>query len=290
MEHVNLKKELIKLCSRNRDGSFATQAARKDILTLCAEQLIAVGFYNLAPKSLKPKHVQALISKWQEESKSTGTIKNRMAHLRWWAEKIGKPNIIAKDNSAYDIPKRKYVTNESKAIELDKDKLDKISDEWIKCSLELQRAFGLRREESIKFQPKYADLGDRIRLKASWTKGGKAREILIRNDGQRKALLKTHEIAQNGSLIPASKKYIQQLKLFEKLCNEVRLNKTHGLRHAYAQERYKELTGRDCPACGGKISKELSTEEKAQDLKARLQISLELGHNREEVTATYLGR
>jgi protein tyrosine/serine phosphatase len=290
MEHVNLKWELMKLCSRNRDGSFATQAARRDILTLCAEQLAAAGFYNLAPKSLKPKHVEALISKWQEESKSTGTIKNRVAHLRWWAEKIGKPNIIAKDNSAYGIPKRKYVTNESKAIDLDKNKLDKIRDEWIKCSLELQRAFGLRREESIKFQPKYADLGDRIRLKASWTKGGKAREILIRNDYQKKALIKAHEIAQNGSLIPANKKYVQQKRLFERLCKDVGFSKTHGFRHAYAQERYKELTGRDCPACGGKISKELTTEEKAQDLKARLEISHELGHNREEISSVYLGR
>jgi len=290
MEHVNLKWELMKLCSRNRDGSFATQAARRDILNLCTEQLAATGFYNLAPKSLKPKHVQALISRWQEDGKSTGTIKNRMAHLRWWAEKIGKPNIIAKDNSAYGIPKRKYVTNESKAIELDKDKLDKIKDEWIKCSLELQRAFGLRREESIKFQPRYADSGDRIRLKASWTKGGKAREILIRNDRQRKTLIKAHRIAIGGSLIPANKKYIQQLKLYERLCKGVGLSKTHGLRHAYAQERYKELTGWDCPACGGKISKELTTEEKAQDLKARLQISLELGHNREEVSTVYLGR
>jgi len=290
MEHVNLKWELMKLCSRNRDGSFATQAARRDILTLCAEQLTATGFYNLAPKSLKPKHVQALISKWQEDGKSTGTIKNRVAHLRWWAEKIGKPNIIAKDNSAYGIPKRKYVTNESKAIELDKDKLDKIRDEWIKCSLELQRAFGLRREESIKFQPKYADLGDRIRLKASWTKGGKAREILIRNDHQRETLIKAHKIAVGGSLIPANKKYVQQKRLFERLCKEAGLSKTHGLRHAYAQERYQELTGWDCPACGGKTSKKLTIEEKAQDLKARLQISFELGHNREEVTAVYLGR
>ena len=290
MKHVNLKWELMNLCSRNRDGSFATQAARKDILALCVKQLKAAGFRYLSVESLKPKHVQALISKWQEEGKSTGTIKNRTAHLRWWAEKIGKPNIMARDNSTYGIPKRKFVTNKSKAIELDKDKLDKISDEWIKCSLELQRAFGLRKEESIKFRPKYADLGDRIRLRASWTKGGKAREILIRNSYQRETLIKAHRIAVSGSLIPAYKKYVQQKDLFERLCKGVGFSKTHGLRHAYAQERYKELTGRDCPACGGKTSKELTIEEKALDLKARLQISLELGHNREEVSAIYLGR
>ena len=41
-------------------------------------------------------------------------------------------------------------------------------------SLELQQAFGLRREEAMKFQPSFADQGDHIRLKGSWTKGGKA--------------------------------------------------------------------------------------------------------------------
>jgi hypothetical protein len=32
-------------------------------------------------------------------------------------------------------------------------------------SLELQRAFGLRREEAIKLNPSYADRGDRLALK-----------------------------------------------------------------------------------------------------------------------------
>ena len=47
-------------------------------------------------------------------------------------------------------------------------------------SLELQSAFGLRREEAIKFAPRYADKGDHLLLKASWTKGGKARTIPVR--------------------------------------------------------------------------------------------------------------
>jgi hypothetical protein len=52
-------------------------------------------------------------------------------------------------------------------------------------SLELQRAFGLRREEAIKFSPNYADQGDQLLLKASWTKGGKARTVPVRTQDQR---------------------------------------------------------------------------------------------------------
>jgi hypothetical protein len=50
------------------------------------------------------------------------------------------------------------------------------------------------------------------------------------------------------------------------------------------------MTGRDCPACGGKVSRELSPEEKSQDFDVRIVISKELGHEREEITAVYLGR
>ena len=63
----------------------------------------------------------------------------------------------------------------------------KVRDEHIRMSLELQQAFGLRREESIKFIPSYADQGDHLTLKRTWTKGGKARVIPIRTEEQREA-------------------------------------------------------------------------------------------------------
>jgi hypothetical protein len=64
----------------------------------------------------------------------------------------------------------------------------------------------------------------------------------------------------------------------------------HGLRHAYARDRYEELTGWVCPAAGGPLAKELTLEQREQDHEARLTISRELGHEREQVTAAYLGR
>jgi hypothetical protein len=44
------------------------------------------------------------------------------------------------------------------------------------------------------------------------------------------------------------------------------------------------------PAAGGKTSKELTPDEKNQDYQARIQISQELGHEREQITVVYLGR
>ena len=64
----------------------------------------------------------------------------------------------------------------------------------------------------------------------------------------------------------------------------------HGLRHHYAQARYVELTGWKAPAAGGPTSKQLNPDQKWIDREARLTISRELGHEREQITAVYLGR
>jgi hypothetical protein len=44
------------------------------------------------------------------------------------------------------------------------------------------------------------------------------------------------------------------------------------------------------PAAGGPLSKDLSSAQKGMDREPRLAISRELGHEREQVTAVYLGR
>ncbi|MGH8627536.1 MAG: hypothetical protein ACREYC_20450, partial [Gammaproteobacteria bacterium] len=64
----------------------------------------------------------------------------------------------------------------------------------------------------------------------------------------------------------------------------------HGLRHEYAQSRYQELTGWKAPAAGGPKSAELTADQKRLDQDARIAISCELGHEREQITAVYLGR
>ena len=86
----DLTYSLRQLCRRNREGSHATQADRQGVLTLAARQLREAGFWQMRPTSLNGKHVEALLEGWQAEGLSAGTLKNRLAHLRWWAEKVGE--------------------------------------------------------------------------------------------------------------------------------------------------------------------------------------------------------
>ena len=160
------------LCQCNKDGSHATQAERLTTLTLISKQLKSGGFKRMNASSLKPKHVNYLVAQWQAQDLSIGTIKNRMAHLRWWAEKVGKSSVITKDNIQLGIEHRQYVSQENKAIHLNEQTLTQISDPYVQMSSRLQQTSSLRWEESIKFQTTYADQDDHLLLKGSWTKGG----------------------------------------------------------------------------------------------------------------------
>lgn len=288
-----LEYQLHRISHRNRDGSFATQSNRREMLSLFSRQLKEIGFKvnNLNPIDLKGRHVNALVKKWQLEEKSTGTIKNRMSVLRWLFEKIGKSEVI-KSNAVYNIENRQYVTNQNKSISLNDLDLSKI-DPFIAQSLRLQDCFGFRREESMKFQPSYAldgqdiENAQYIRLKSSWTKGGRARIIPIFSEKQRQELRNALALVQNGSLIPSQKNYKAHVANFEATTHQLGIGRTHGLRHGYAQDRYRDLMEFDCPAVGG--VRELTAEEKQKDMVVRLQISEELGHSRINITSIYLG-
>ena len=282
--------ELKQLCQRHPDGSFATQQDRGRTFSMAADQLVEMGYQRLTLGGFKPKHIEALAARWQSEGLSTGTLKNRMSHMRWLAEKIGKQNIVARSNEAYGIADRAYVTNVSKARELTNEQLSCVTDPHCAMSLQLQAAFGLRREESLKIQPDYADRGDVLFLKASWCKGGRPREIPIRTEEQRQLLDAAKVLANGGSLIPPEQSYKAHLRQFRTQCEQAGIHKVHGHRHGYAQQRYRELTGWECPACGGPTARQLTAEQKRIDKEARLTISAELGHGRAQITSVYLGR
>lgn len=277
------------LCARNKDGSRATQANRISMLNLFANQLKKAGFdvSRMSASDLKGRHVNALVRTWKSEGITNATMKNRMAVVRWWAEKVNNPGAVQK-NEVYGIENRVFVTNVDKGLRLgDGLDLSKVSKE-VAASLKLQSAFGLRREESMKFQASYALAGQsirgckEIRIKGSWAKGGRARTIPITNERQREVLEEVFKVCGTGSLIPEKKTYKSHLSVFERETSLLGLGRTHGLRHNYAQARYKELTGVESPARGGK-------EQPENDKEARLQISKELGHNRINITSVYLG-
>ena len=250
--------------------------------------LLELGFILRDVKSFKSKHIDALVASWKQKGLSVGRIKNLMAHLRFVVGIQGRDRIM-KENSASGIGSRCRVSSTNRAI-VDPD-FSGIQDRGLLLSLQLQRVFGLRREECLKIKPHVADEGAYLRLQGSWTKGGIGRIVPIVSEEQRYWLekAKAFVISEDTSMIPPERSYIQQRKRYDRLTHEAGFKRLHGLRHAYAQRRYRELTGWDAPINGGKLKKSMTEEEKHVDQQARFIVSHELGHSRLAITRTYLG-
>lgn len=156
----DLTMDLVRLCPRNRDGSYGTQTNRKRGLAAMANELSELGYQLPATGSLKPKHADALVEKWLNEDKTDASIRNRLTWLRWWAEKVGKVNVIRQDNRSYGVGERGE-TIRNRAQTLDMAKFKSIECPYIRASVLLQVSFGLRREEALKFRPQTAVRADR---------------------------------------------------------------------------------------------------------------------------------
>ena len=286
----NLNYDLKELCNRNRHGSFSTQSNRRHILDLIANQLHELGYRQMRARSLKPKHVEALVDLWEEHDLTVGTIKNRLCAIRWWAARVDKSSVVEASNDAYGIGKREHVGKESQAQRLNPAKLDKIADPYTRLSVQLQALFGLRRAEAIHFQPQLADHGTELRLKPTWCKGKRARTVPVRTEQQRALLAKVHDLCRGGALIAPENNFVTQLRRYEHHIRVAGFRKLHGLRHQYAQDRFWELAGFPCPLAGGPKKAEMTPEEQDRNHRARLIVTRELGHAREEITAKYLGR
>lgn len=177
--------------------------------------------------------------------------------------------------------------------------------------VDLARSFGLRFEEASKLDARSAlseakETG-KITIE-NGTKGGQSREVPITNEKQLETLKNSSELQGNDrSMIQGDKTYAEhQREAYRETSN------FHAERHAYANERYSQLIQEKLgieiksPVLSDKpegqrwanyvasqayeqgvgITPELARE---LDREARLELSQELGHHREDVVSAYIG-
>jgi hypothetical protein len=267
----------------------------RHMLNRCIKDLHELGYKVGHIQGLKSKHIHILIDHWKKQDKSPATIKNYMSKLRKVAVLLDKPQLVKASNDDYQIIRRSYAPTYNKAIhQID---FSKCTDPMIRLSLEAQSLFGLRREESMKLILSEAWISDSLKIKPSWTKGGIGRTLPITSNEQRQWLIKANQQVPAGqSLIPKERTYKQHLSHYQVQAKAMGVCKLHGLRHAYAQRRYHELTkqldphgkGFICPIAGGTPTKLLTNDEKMIDRKAREILSRLLGHSRVAITKIYL--
>jgi hypothetical protein len=114
--------------------------------------------------------------------------------------------------------------------------------------------------------------------------------IPILSQAQRDALdAAKARVASHASLIPQDKRYVDQLNTYIKASKECNLKNLHGLRHAYAQRRFKAITGFDPPIKGRPKGQSLTKDQRQRDQHARKIIAEELGHSRITICKIYCG-
>lgn len=119
---------------RKNIGSFATQSDREKMLLHIADDLQKIGMLMPDIYSLKPKHIASLVHYWQKERLSTGTIKNRIAAVRFVFGATNKTGILP-NNDQLNIPRRCYKPTVNRAI-VNPD-FSKITDRHLYLSLQL---------------------------------------------------------------------------------------------------------------------------------------------------------
>jgi len=283
--------DLLIVLKHNRDGSFSTQAKRKDVLVrMC--KLLTAKYPGLKLKNIKRKHIQYVLEQWKNHK----SIKSELAHIRWLLRKLNKETLLPCDNGALGISRRVTIAQENKSwlgkVDIMR-KIDEVSeiDETVGLALKLCLLFGLRMKEAALFRPHENTKSEYIEVQYG-TKGGRKRTVTVLTDEQRNLLkILKDKIPPGKSLIPERWSFVQFKNRFYyvvRKCGISRKNKitAHGLRHTYACLKYRKLTSSDPPVLK---NEHCGFQDKEKDVKAREKIAKELGHGRIEITSAYLG-
>lgn len=281
--------------------SHQTKELRIERLKLCFRELREMGYKLDDPRSLKPKHIEALVEKWEEDRQSASSIQNKVSVIRTFCSWIGKEGMVkatAEYASSPDRVKVQTSVTESKAwsdhgIDINA-KIAEIEayDRHVGMQVRLCLVFGLRRREAVMMKPHRADHGDFLSVNDG-TKGGRERVVAIDSVLKRETLDAAKDLvgpninAHMGGKHCADLK--QALKRFTNVLYRCGVNKRilevtgHGLRHEYMNDRYEHLTGEKSPVRGG------AKPEKHVEERARAIVAEEAGHTRTSITAAYYG-
>lgn len=278
-------------------ASYATQDKRADVLYAGFKELRQLGYRLDAVQSLRGKHVDALVQGWHMRGLSASTIQNSLSVFRTFSEWIGKSGMVQRVEHylGAGVAVRTSIASQDRSwsaqgIDIAA-RIEQVraKDARVALQLELQAAFGLRAREAMQLRPHIADRGAYLSV-THGTKGGRDRVEPIRTPEQRALLerAKTFCATPSSSTSDPHRKLHQWKNHYYQVVRSCGITRkdgitSHGLRHQYANDRYKALSGADSPVRGG------AAVDQAADQAARLIIAEELGHSREGVTIHYLG-
>jgi len=283
--YKNLLSQFAKLYRHNNQGSFKTKQryteAFERFLSYVADEYKLEKLANISGK-----HIESYIEYMQERELSASTIKTDLAAIRFWHDQIPNAKYILPNNDKFELERRKFVGTDRAWSNLEFIRMINLCMKLNRVDYEacfvVARYAGLRLHEVFRIDTSIA----RAALKNGYItikgKGGLIRKIEI-NHTIRIEFEKFLKITPPGYklFVPKDMPTHIAMKELQNFINthrktvqdpdSMRPMTFHGLRHTFAAETYKDL-----------IKKGKSEYE------ARKQVSLLLGHKRDDVTKIYL--
>lgn len=277
-----------------------------------AEDFKRAGVKTKLVKQLNLEDFKKVAEYWKSKGYTAGTMQNKASALRAICNAAGNENIKNINNGELGIVSRNVLNpnNLNGAAVISEKSLKKIKNPEVSAALRLEAAYGLRREESahVVFELTKGHVvtapgkENILTMKGSWCKNGRQRgkitfngrpngELILRDGGV--VLKQVAESVKGIRIDYRVEQFQRKINYAADKCKKLDNNPDihpHALRHNYAHERYHEITGRDCPAAGGIKYSEMSSKEQKQYHSAAKIISEELGHSRETISRTYIGK
>ncbi len=293
--------------TRLRDGLH--QLSDKSRFNIRKEsQAIAADFKDLGYKvntkftsatAIKKEDSLKLSEHWKEKEYSVGTMQNKATILRGILTVANNTEAVL-SNAELGISIGRDVLNSANVNKgcpaISKKALSSIKDKGVLAAVMLIAAYGLRRDEALHSvwalsKGRNITVNGNLKLQGSWCKNGRPRKFAMRDGGnilkEAAVLVKDFEI--KGRLEQFRGRLDRAFKELKRIDNNKLLH-PHALRHSYAQERYLSITGLQAPVAGGLRYTGMSPLEKSLYDKACKIISEELGHSRESIARTYIGK
>lgn len=285
-------------------ASIDTMSDRWNLFVDYVREHHAIGRMEMISQDVIIEYGSWLAERVDDEELEAATAQNYVSAVNRVLEIACGDGLQVSPTRDCGIPKRSGVAIENMAVS------DEVHNYWLKlvhpriaAMLELQRWFGLRFEESAKFDAHAAqrEMSSGQITVSDGTKGGRQRQVSCVRAWQFCAITRAvKQQEKDRSMISGAMSYRE----FRQHCYRIAVQhgiRFHRERHAYAQRRYFELVGEECPVARNIdhgqthlawLARELRIDiddARQLDAAARGQIAHELGHSRIEVTNAYLG-
>jgi len=244
-----------------------------------------------------------------------GGIENKLSHLRTLSKWIGKPRLVPPTEriaALNGMQRRSGVATEDKSWAGNNIDTGSVIERAFKLEpcvgiqLLLQKAFGLRAQESFLLKPKkgFEGIEEMLWLRVEdGTKAKRKRLSPVLEDSQKAVLELAARFAnsKSGSTIPVQYSLEQWRSHYYYICKQAGITKrelgvtSHGLRHEALQNLYMYASGEQAPIKiiklandTGEYARNLKTKTEVQHL-AELIVAEAAGHSKVQKSGAYIG-